>query len=222
MRIYQLAFAAIIGCAFVTSAVAAPGGYSLPEHAMTQKVTWVCDPSHCTWQPGAGPGRGMEPRAGWGNPNSPCGQIRAACLSAGFVPGGSGTGVGVQFDCIHPIIEGRPQRPRATLPLPPINPQIVAACRAILAQGGGGPPMGPGAQGGGGPPMGPGGQPRYVRPGPGAPPPPPSDGGPPPPPGSQPPPGAEAPPDSEQPPPGAEPPPGAQPQPGPPPPPDNQ
>ena len=204
MRMHQFAFAAIIGCTFVTSAVAAPTGFGLSTRVtIAQKATWVCDPSHCTFQPGRG--TQMEPRAGWTNPNSPCGQIRAACLSAGFVQGGSSSGVGLQFDCIHPIIEGRPQRPRAGLPLPPINPQIVAACRAILAQSGG-------------PPVGPGGQPRgpMPRPGYGSPPP---DGGPPPgnpPPGAEPPHGAEGQPGSEP------PPPGNGPAPGNPPPPDNQ
>jgi hypothetical protein len=59
----------------------------------------------------------------------PCDRIVAACLQAGFVPHGGREGYGLARDCLRPIIEGQPQRPRAVLPLPPINPRVVLACR---------------------------------------------------------------------------------------------
>lgn len=60
----------------------------------------------------------------------PCREIVAACRQAGFVPGGSARGEGQYVDCIRPIMEGIPQRPRAAKPLPKIDPQIVATCKA--------------------------------------------------------------------------------------------
>jgi N-acetylglucosamine-6-sulfatase len=63
-------------------------------------------------------------------PGGPCGQIVAACRQAGFTPGGARTGEGIQVDCIRPIMQGTEQRRLATKPLPQIDPQIVAACKA--------------------------------------------------------------------------------------------
>jgi hypothetical protein len=60
----------------------------------------------------------------------PCAEIRAACEQAGFVQGGSQTGDGLFVDCIMPILKGRPQPRRATKPLPEIDLQLVAACKA--------------------------------------------------------------------------------------------
>jgi len=60
----------------------------------------------------------------------PCRQIVAACLEAGFTQGGARTGDGIQVDCVRPIMLGTAQPPRATRPLPQIDPQIVAACKA--------------------------------------------------------------------------------------------
>lgn len=190
---------------------------SLPSFSPIQKVVWVCGPDRCWWQgpgpapgpaplPGAGPGPapgpgpgaepgpepgpkpGPGPKGGRGS-GGPCAIIRAACLSAGFVRGGARAGNGLQTDCIRPIIEGRPPPPRITLPLPRIDPQIVAACRARRGLGGA-PPGGPGEP----PPPGyeqppSAGAPVYRRPTPGGPPPgegpPPSEG---PPQGNEPPP----------------------------------
>jgi hypothetical protein len=59
----------------------------------------------------------------------PCAQIRATCAQAGFVPKGDKMGVGIAVDCIQPIIVGTPQREQATKPLPPLDPQVVAACK---------------------------------------------------------------------------------------------
>jgi lipoprotein-anchoring transpeptidase ErfK/SrfK len=57
-----------------------------------------------------------------------CEQIRAACQSAGFVQGAANLGIGLQVDCIIPIMRGTGQRPRARKPLPQVNPQLVAQC----------------------------------------------------------------------------------------------
>lgn len=65
----------------------------------------------------------------------PCAEIRAACEQAGFVQGAVRDGYGLQIDCIRPILLGVPQPPRATMPLPPVDPRIVAACRQRMAGG---------------------------------------------------------------------------------------
>jgi hypothetical protein len=59
----------------------------------------------------------------------PCAQITAACKQAGFVPKGAKTGAGIFVDCIRPIMAGAPQGVQGTKPLPPIDPQMVAACK---------------------------------------------------------------------------------------------
>ncbi|MGB7177357.1 MAG: hypothetical protein WBD33_10950 [Xanthobacteraceae bacterium] len=78
-----------------------------------------------------------------------CAQIRAACTQAGFVPNGVNMGVGIAVDCIQPIIAGTPQRSRATKPLPPIDPQVVIACKnqnPNFGMGGRATPQQPGGQ----------------------------------------------------------------------------
>lgn len=74
------------------------------------------------------------------------------------MPGAAKAGEGLQLDCIRPIMIDMAQRPRSVRPLPPIDPQIIAACKAAnpsfgmaSARGGGG---GPGPRSG---PIGPGG-----------------------------------------------------------------
>jgi hypothetical protein len=62
-------------------------------------------------------------------PWHPCAKITAACSQAGFVPNGAKMGVGIAVDCIRPIIVGMPQRNRASKPLPPLDPQVVQACK---------------------------------------------------------------------------------------------
>jgi lipoprotein-anchoring transpeptidase ErfK/SrfK len=59
-----------------------------------------------------------------------CEQIRATCESAGFVAGGAKVGLGLQVDCIIPIMQGTAQRPRARRPLPPVDTHLIAACAA--------------------------------------------------------------------------------------------
>jgi len=61
---------------------------------------------------------------------SACAEIRAACQQAGFVQGGAKGGDGIVADCVRPIMLGRPQPRRAARPLPAIDPQLVAACKA--------------------------------------------------------------------------------------------
>ena len=59
-----------------------------------------------------------------------CEQIRAACERAGFVLGAARAGNGLQLDCIAPIMQDTAQPKRARKPLPPVDPQVVEACRA--------------------------------------------------------------------------------------------
>jgi hypothetical protein len=60
-------------------------------------------------------------------PWHPCAKIAAACTQAGFLPNGAKTGVGIEVDCIRPIMASTPQRAQATKALP--HPQVVQACR---------------------------------------------------------------------------------------------
>lgn len=59
----------------------------------------------------------------------PCEQIVAACKSAGFIEGDYRTGNGLHADCIGPVMRGGGQPPKAKLPLPQVDPALVAACR---------------------------------------------------------------------------------------------
>jgi len=70
----------------------------------------------------------------------PCAQIRTACERAGFFRGGVRSGNGLQVDCVRPILDGRPPPPQVMQPLPRIDPQVVAACRASNPNSG--PPAG--------------------------------------------------------------------------------
>jgi lipoprotein-anchoring transpeptidase ErfK/SrfK len=57
-----------------------------------------------------------------------CEQIKAVCEDAGFVQGAASAGIGLQVDCIIPIMQGTGQRSRARKPLPKVDPQLVADC----------------------------------------------------------------------------------------------
>jgi lipoprotein-anchoring transpeptidase ErfK/SrfK len=59
-----------------------------------------------------------------------CGQIKAVCQGAGFMPGAGRQGIGLQAHCIIPIMQAAPQPLTARRPLPKVDPQMVAACRA--------------------------------------------------------------------------------------------
>jgi hypothetical protein len=59
-----------------------------------------------------------------------CRQIRAACQGAGFIEGAAREGIGLQIHCIIPIMQARAQPLTARKPLPRVNPQLVADCKA--------------------------------------------------------------------------------------------
>ena len=59
----------------------------------------------------------------------PCEKIKQACLDAGFVFGRAKGGKGLGTDCIVPIMQGTAQPASAVLPLPQIDPKIVAICK---------------------------------------------------------------------------------------------
>jgi hypothetical protein len=81
--------------------------------------------------PAAGPGpRGPLPPGAGRAGRAPCDVILMACQQAGFMAGGARSGLGLQADCVRPIMAGGLQPPRAAQPLPRINPRIVEACRA--------------------------------------------------------------------------------------------
>ena len=61
----------------------------------------------------------------------PCGQITQACKQAGFVNGAAKSGNGIGNDCIVPLIDGTPQPSNATIPLPTVSPDVIAACKSI-------------------------------------------------------------------------------------------
>ena len=64
----------------------------------------------------------------------PCRQIRAACLNAGFIQGAAREGIGLQIHCIMPIMQAKAQPLTARRPLPRVDPQTVADCRARNAR----------------------------------------------------------------------------------------
>jgi hypothetical protein len=61
---------------------------------------------------------------------APCLKIKQACEEAGFKQGAVSDGLGLQVDCIRPIIEGTPQPQSAGKALPTIDAALVAACKA--------------------------------------------------------------------------------------------
>jgi len=60
----------------------------------------------------------------------PCAQIIASCEGAGFVQGGAKSGNGLQVDCVQPIMQGRAAEHKASRPLPEVDAQLIAACKA--------------------------------------------------------------------------------------------
>jgi hypothetical protein len=74
----------------------------------------------------AGPPAG----AGGGHPPGPCQEIAQACQSAGFKAGDWKNGDGLWRDCVDPIVQGVTQVPNGKIPLPSVDPKVVAACKA--------------------------------------------------------------------------------------------
>ena len=61
---------------------------------------------------------------------TPCLKIKQVCEQAGFRQNAVADGIGLQVDCIRPIIEGTGQRKSAAKPLPAIDAAVVVACKA--------------------------------------------------------------------------------------------
>ena len=61
---------------------------------------------------------------------TPCLKIKQVCEEAGFKQNALAEGIGLQVDCIRPIIEGTKQRQAAVKPLPIVDAAVVAACKA--------------------------------------------------------------------------------------------
>jgi hypothetical protein len=68
-----------------------------------------------------------------------CAEIRSACRAAGFHHGGAGAGRGLEYDCMDPILHHTAPGGPSSLPLPQVDPQLVAACLKASAAAGGGP-----------------------------------------------------------------------------------
>ncbi len=58
-----------------------------------------------------------------------CRQVRQACLSAGFVKGAAKEGKGLWLDCVDPVMQGVAKVNKAGIPLPVVDPSVIAACK---------------------------------------------------------------------------------------------
>lgn len=65
-----------------------------------------------------------------GKMHGPCQKVVEACKSAGFIKGDWKKGDGLWRDCVNPIMQGQSNVPGATKPLPQVDPNLVAACKA--------------------------------------------------------------------------------------------
>jgi len=68
-----------------------------------------------------------------------CAQIRSACREAGFRHHGAGTGRGLEFHCMDPIVHHTAPAGPSALPLPHVDPQLVTACLNAMAAADAGP-----------------------------------------------------------------------------------
>jgi serine/threonine protein kinase len=67
---------------------------------------------------------GIAPSAKSGtSATNSCAQIVKACKDAGFAKSIRNS------DCVDPLMQGKPQPKTATIPLPPVDPQVIAACK---------------------------------------------------------------------------------------------
>ena len=85
-------------------------------------------PKHTLTQP-----RRLKPA-----PTKPCIQIRAACIQAGFVPGGANMGVGIIVDCIRPSWQVLHNGSEPPSRCHKSTPQVVLACKNQNPNFGGG------------------------------------------------------------------------------------
>jgi hypothetical protein len=58
----------------------------------------------------------------------PCEQIEQSCSAAGFIYKDCKQGKGLWCDCINPIMQGQTPN-NSVLPLPAVDPNLVAACK---------------------------------------------------------------------------------------------
>ena len=56
---------------------------------------------------------------------NPCVQIAKACKDAGFAKNTRNS------DCMYPLVQGKPQPETAAIPLPHVDPQVIAGCKQI-------------------------------------------------------------------------------------------
>jgi hypothetical protein len=64
-------------------------------------------------------------------PPGSCKQILETCKNAGFVYGEWKEGEGLYRDCVDPIMQGRTKVPKATKPLPTVDPKLVTECKEL-------------------------------------------------------------------------------------------
>ena len=60
----------------------------------------------------------------------PCKMLEISCVASGFSKGDWKKGNSLWSDCLNPISQGIAKVPGATRPLPPVDPTLVAACKA--------------------------------------------------------------------------------------------
>jgi hypothetical protein len=106
------------------------GATTTPFTLATFLLTGMFSPSFAQpAQPAPAQTAPAQPAPGQAAPSrgGPCAQITAACQQAGFVRNGAKSGDGILVDCIRPIMAGLPLQ--GTKTLPPMDPQVVAACK---------------------------------------------------------------------------------------------
>jgi predicted Ser/Thr protein kinase len=92
-------------------------------------VTRVKTPTPAPSAAGAAATLSADTAAASEGAKGPCEKIKQACLDAGFMFGRAKGGKGLGTDCIVPIMQGTAQPASAVLPLPQIDPKIVAICK---------------------------------------------------------------------------------------------
>jgi len=76
--------------------------------------------------------------AGHDHGPGPCKQIAEACESAGFIKGDWKKGDGLWRDCVNPLVQHQTSVPGATKPLPKVDEDLIAKCKAHHPKFGGG------------------------------------------------------------------------------------